>query len=836
MSSIAFFVSNLFEEKSLEEQMKEYSKRVDAPEMQINIKFKNFQKMLYERREALRSGGNSNWNRHVKFSNVPAKINFEGKEYRAEISLKGSRKDHYSDSTRMSYQVNLKDGKTIMGMRKFSLHDPKMRNYIYEWVFHELLRQEGFISLKYDFIKVNVNGSNSGVYAIEERMDKILLERYGYSEGPIFKLADDLDSAFFNTIEVFNHKKYLFEPWKDITEKAYALSKNFQEGDYVLSKFVNTDMLAKYFAICDAFVFFHGSLVKSIRFYYNPITAKFEPIGFDGHLSETWPHMVSSESMQRLDYLRSYSAALSIFQKPIFFNEKKYDKDFLNKYVKYLRKYSSLRFQDEFFKNIADELTNKMAIIYKNHPLMADYINSFGPEEFKFTKDHFIARSNYIKDVLYFNRNVSRNRLAARINLLKITNNNIVVMVSNNYKLPIILKEVIVNEEKKLEPTEEHFLLPSLFVNERDYRSFNFHAGDIKIEEVNSAKLGIQIVGIDSVHYIDIDIYKGKIDSIMNDHIRKKENTDLFSDILSYDDSSSIIYFKKGKHTVSQFIKIPEGYEVFIKDGTEINLVDSAFILSYSPLHIKGKSENPVRITSDNTGGIAVFNCDSTSSIINVQFDGLSYPRSDEWKLTGAITFYKSPVIIENSEFRSNHSEDFLNIKHTFFKIFGSKFINVYSDAFDSDFSTGSISNTNFEKTGNDAIDVSGSKIKCSDIEIISAGDKAFSAGEKSELIVTDSKVRNSEIGFASKDNSNIECKRIDIFNSKLGFTAYQKKPEYGPAKISAEDVNMRGNKVETLTEIRSTIFLNGKLIEGDVEDVGDEFMYGVEFGKASER
>ena len=28
---------------------------------------------------------------------------------------------------------------------------------------------------------------------------------------------------------------------------------------------------------------YHGALLKSVKLYYNPVTAKFEPIGFDGH-------------------------------------------------------------------------------------------------------------------------------------------------------------------------------------------------------------------------------------------------------------------------------------------------------------------------------------------------------------------------------------------------------------------------------------------------------------------------------------------------------------------------------------------------------------------------
>ena len=40
---------------------------------------------------------------------------------------------------------------------------------------------------------------------------------------------------------------------------------------------------ATFFAIIDLSHTLHGSLSKSVKLYYNPVTAKFEPIGFDGH-------------------------------------------------------------------------------------------------------------------------------------------------------------------------------------------------------------------------------------------------------------------------------------------------------------------------------------------------------------------------------------------------------------------------------------------------------------------------------------------------------------------------------------------------------------------------
>ena len=50
-----------------------------------------------------------------------------------------------------------------------------------------------------------------------------------------------------------------------------------------IGKFFDLEKWATYFAIIDLTGNFHGSIPKSVKLYYNPTTAKFEPIGFDGH-------------------------------------------------------------------------------------------------------------------------------------------------------------------------------------------------------------------------------------------------------------------------------------------------------------------------------------------------------------------------------------------------------------------------------------------------------------------------------------------------------------------------------------------------------------------------
>ena len=61
----------------------------------------------------------------------------------------------------------------------------------------------------------------------------------------------------------------------------------FRSGQKKLSEVIEVEEFARFMAISDLLQCHHASVWKSLRFYYNPITTKLHPIGFDGHLKLT---------------------------------------------------------------------------------------------------------------------------------------------------------------------------------------------------------------------------------------------------------------------------------------------------------------------------------------------------------------------------------------------------------------------------------------------------------------------------------------------------------------------------------------------------------------------
>ena len=82
------------------------------------------------------------------------------------------------------------------------------------------------------------------------------------------------------------------------------------------------------------------------------------------------------------------------------------------------------------------------------------------------------------------------------------------------------------------------------------------------------------------------------------------------------------------------------------------------------------------------------------------------------------------------------------------------------------------------------------------------------------------------------KDLSLVEGKNLTIRNNKLAFTAFKKKPEFGPSHIKLTEVKLESVETIHLIENKSSLYFNGKEAT-TIKNVKSK-MYGVEFGKSS--
>ena len=216
--------------------------------------------------------------------NIKIKLIHEGKELGADIRLKGDRLVHFIDKEKSSYKLELDKNQYLFGIKKFSLQKPRVRNYVHEWIFHEISKKEGIIKIKYDFINLTVNGDNKGLYVIEEGFGKELIERNKRRNGPIFGLDEDINLINDNPVFEIYNKNYWQKPENNlIANIASQKLHDFFDNKLHVEEVFDLNKWAAYFAVVDLTSNYHGALLKSVKLYYNPLNGLFEPIPFDGH-------------------------------------------------------------------------------------------------------------------------------------------------------------------------------------------------------------------------------------------------------------------------------------------------------------------------------------------------------------------------------------------------------------------------------------------------------------------------------------------------------------------------------------------------------------------------
>ncbi len=187
--------------------------------------------------------------------------------------------------------------------------------------------------------------------------------------------------------------------------------------------------------------------------------------------------------------------------------------------------------------------------------------------------------------------------------------------------------------------------------------------------------------------------------------------------------------------------------------------------------------------------------------------------------LTGAITFYESPVLLNNVRFSNIRAEDNLNIIRSEFIIKKILFENASSDCFDTDFSNGSIQEAMCSRCSNDCLDFSGSVGTIYGLHATDIGDKGISVGENSSVQAKDVVVKNAFLGVSAKDLSLLLIENLSIQNATYPFALYQKKSEFGPAKIEARNITLDSNG-QIIVEQGSEISLDTEVIKGSKKNV----------------
>ncbi len=801
-----------------------YIKGISTPAevISLDIKYINLEKLQQKRRDALKAGiliASEN-------DYVNATVSNSTKKVPAKIRLKGDWTDHLVGN-KWSYRVKLDKGETLYGMNKFSLQAPRTRNYFGELLFHELLKLEGLPSLKYFFTPLKVNGDNLGVYAIEQHFDKILLESNKYKEGPILKLSEavswekiyrvrqayndinkfdttlfgsSLEQTFYETeVDLFKKNKIFKNPiLTKQYKKAAQLLYSLYVGSLKTSEVYDIDKLARFFAIADLTGAKHALHWHNLRSYYDPTISKLIPIGFDGFGGLPLKELSIVFVAEKEPNIR-------------FFDDPK----FARKYVANLERISAKSYLDDFYSDSREVLNHNANIMYRSFP----------------------AKS-LKKEILYSNQNLIKEALAPpspiNVYLQSQDNTSVTLAIGNKQIFPIEVLGIYI-KDKPLYVPESIVQIPSKFKDEypiyKEYSMLSSNAIELDLtKSSNDISVVYRLSGSSQSRRLPLIPYsRHNASDAKKDLIRSKGNVEEFN-FIAHDYENRKITFKPGNWVIDKPLIIPNNYTVIGTKGLRITLQGDGLIFSNSALQLKGDASDPIIISADHGAGLdiggrglVVINAKKTSNLEHVVFKGLSSPMHKSWSVPGAVTFYQSPVRLNQCNFRSNNSEDSLNIIRTNFTIKNCDFLNSKSDAIDIDFSSGTLENVSIYSSRGDGLDISGSKVYANLIKIVNAEDKGISVGESSELTAKNITVIDTNLSIASKDNSSIKANNVNLSSSNYGLAVFQKKEEYGPATLTINNLEYENINELYLLENPSKLVIDSQLYSHNSSNIREK-------------
>ncbi len=768
----------------------------EVPSIKIDINHKNFQKLEYIKTLSFENYiGDDNTDPISKLRKewVNAEMNFENQIYPIKIRIKGQSLDHWGKDP--SYKIKVRDGKTIMGMKRFALQHPKTRGFMNEWYFHEFLKFNDLIHLRYKFINLSINGDNRPIYALEENFDKRLIENNRRKNGLIFRIINQGDRVIKFQQPESEIKDYLKFGTDDLINKIDLFFDNKIEIDKVF----DIESLAKLYAIVDLWGNRHAVQLKNIRFYYNPSTSLIEPVAYDQQVAYHTQILGLLGSNKKIGD--------NVSEQSHFFDVILKNKSFYKEYIRQLEIISSKILLDSFFNRISNDERLMLNILYKSYPYF-EYKSIYPSLEWPYQDRDHTRHLNSIwlpkeKNALYENqkyiiKTLKLNDKSVTGHLINFDDNEkkIVLRLTNHESFVLEINSINFKDGSVIKLKDNNLINPKNLFKSLDYLDIEINIpkdlGNIK-KIINETNISVSILGSNQI--IKVPVSK-KINIGYYDKLSNYSDIDNFEGINIDRDNKNII-FDKGTININKNLVIKPGYNVIANAGTKINLKNNANIVSYSPIYFIGNTEQPVKVSANYKSTIIIINANKKSILKHVVLNNLSELNYDGLSISGGINFYQSDIELNSCNINNFNAEDSINIVRSKFTIENCVFKSSKSDALDIDFSDGNIINTNFYNSGNDSIDVSGSKVNLLNILINGSRDKGISIGENSIMNINHAKIINSKIAIAVKDKSilfidknykklksNIVNEGLVIDNCEYGIAIYQKKPEFGSAEV----------------------------------------------------
>ncbi len=217
--------------------------------------------------------------------------------------------DHLGDDSKWGFEVRTRRNQQLLGMQRCYLIDPEANNWLDQWAFSRTLEREGILTARYQFVRLVFNGTDRGIYGLQEGFANELLTAQERPTGVIVEFdADPLWKSLANfrgdaeqayadpviNLSADDFQYFEVDTFRDAAitrdpalstqkDQAVGLLRALQSGTLSAAEVFDVDLYGRYLALADLWGANDAVSLVNLRYYYNPTTMHLEPIGFNAN-------------------------------------------------------------------------------------------------------------------------------------------------------------------------------------------------------------------------------------------------------------------------------------------------------------------------------------------------------------------------------------------------------------------------------------------------------------------------------------------------------------------------------------------------------------------------
>lgn len=242
---------------------------------------------------------------------------------------------------------------------------------------------------------------------------------------------------------------------------------------------------------------------------------------------------------------------------------------------------------------------------------------------------------------------------------------------------------------------------------------------------------------------------------------------------------------------------------VQIAAGTTFALGAGASLIFKGQVMFLGSKTAPIRLLPaghKRWGGLVLQGSNTAGSRLSgVIASGGSQPVSPPFIYPGMINLHDTRQIsLADCQFSDNRYSD--DLLHTAYvqdlKAERITFSQAFSDAWDLEFSQAKIADLQIQTSGDDGIDLMDTVLDLTRSVIQDSQGNGISAGEQSQVKVSDSLIARSGTGVLAKNASEVKLSQSLLFENRKGLEIYQESPFYpGWSRITGSQLFISGGQ-----------------------------------------